>query len=469
MNITEIKETIDILSFLSSKWKKRTIIAAIELLFFFQYVYCVFLKCINLSNCGIEIIYNISYLKNISILYIVLSFVIFFIWFFSVRIKKINKNNIGIVFAIETENLKQKKRLSYSFYDKVVQIVRNSTKREIEIRLLDEYHSKRLRKDTKYPNILINKIKANIILYGKLEERRNNAKDLYSIDFNAIVRHKALPKELSQIISQEMSYILPKNINFELDNEFSSFTITSEIIGESVKFILGLSFAYSRLYDEAYKMHKYCLDISFSKIKSGKNNLLSQRMYQLSLSYAISELKQLAQISRIEGRLSESIEYINRALILNPEDYGALLEKSICCFLVGNIQESMNVLIKCSKNKSDYTWAYNKAFLHTFEGDFDAAYKLYKMVVNKPVGKNVANQCEIFIINYLKQYPEKYELFYALGMIYYKIKQDYQLACEYFNLFITNSEKDNNKYSDTIKYVILMKGNCERKLENEPS
>lgn len=464
MNITEIKETIDVLSWIISKWKKRTAIVILELLFFIQYVYCVFIKCINLCNCGIEIIYNISYLKNISILYIVLSFVIFFIWFFSVRIKKINKNNIGIVFAIETENLKQKKRLSYSFYDKVVQIVRNSTKREIEIRLLDEYHSKRLRKDTKYPNILINKIKANIILYGRLEERRNNAKDLYSIDFNAIVRHKALPQELSQIISQEMCYVLPKNINFEIDNEFSSFTITSEIIGESIKFILGLSFAYSRLYDEAYKMHKDCLDISFSKIKSGKNNLLSQRMYQLSLSYAISELKQLAQISRIEGRLSESIEYINRALILNPEDYGALLEKSICCFLVGNIQESMNVLIKCSKNKSDYTWAYNKAFLHTFEGDFDAAYKLYKMVVNKPVGKNVANQCEIFIINYLKQYPEKYELFYALGMIYYKIKQDYQLACEYFNLFITNSEKDNNKYSDTIKYVILMKENCERKL-----
>lgn len=348
MNITEIKETIDILSFLSSKWKKRTIIAAIELLFFFQYVYCVFFKCINLSNCGIEIIYNISYLKNISILYIVLSFVVFFIWFFSVRIKKINKKNIGIVFAIETENLKQKKRLSSSFYDQVVNIIRESTDREIEILQLDEYYSRRLRKDKNFSKKLINKIRANIILYGRLEERRNNAKDLYSIDFNAIVRHKALPQELSQIISQEMCYVLPKNINFEIDNEFSSFTITSEIIGESVKFILGLSFAYSGLYDEAYKMHNDCLDISFSKIKSGKNNLLSQRMYQLSLSYAISELKQLAQISRIEGRLSESIEYINRALILNPEDYGALLEKSICCFLVGNIQESMNVLIKCS-------------------------------------------------------------------------------------------------------------------------
>ena len=64
---------------------------------------------------------------------------------------------------------------------------------------------------------------------------------------------------------------------------------------------------------------------------------------------------------------------------------------------------------------------------------------------------------------------EKYELFYALGMIYYKIKQDYQLACEYFNKFITNSERDNNKYTDIVKYVILMKENCERKLENEPS
>ena len=88
MNITEIKETIDILSFLSSKWKKRTIIAAIELLFFFQYVYCVFFKCINLSNCGIEIIYNISYLKNISILYIVLSFVVFFYMVFFCTHKK---------------------------------------------------------------------------------------------------------------------------------------------------------------------------------------------------------------------------------------------------------------------------------------------------------------------------------------------------------------------------------------------
>lgn len=469
MNITEIKETIDILSFLSSKWKKRTIIAAIELLFFFQYVYCVFFKCINLSNCGIEIIYNISYLKNISILYIVLSFVVFFIWFFSVRIKKINKKNIGMVFAIETENLKQKKRLSSSFYDQVVNIIRESTDREIEILQLDEYYSRRLRKDKNFSKKLINKIRANIILYGKMEKRKNNAKDLYSIDFNAIVSHKALPKELSQIISQEMSYILPKNINFELDNEFSSFTITSEIIGESVKFILGLSFAYSRLYDEAYKMHKDCLDISLTKFNNNKKNLFAERLYKLSLLYVVSELILLAQQSRKDGCLEKSIEYINTALIFDSDNYGLLLEKSISCFLIGNIRESMDILIKCSKNKSDYTWAYNKAFLHTFEGDFDAAYKLYKMVVNKPVGKNVANQCEIFIINYLKQYPEKYELFYALGMIYYKIKQDYQLACEYFNLFITNSEKDNNKYTDIVKYVILMKENCERKLENEPS
>ena len=121
-------------------------------------------------------------------------------------------------------------------------------------------------------------------------------------------------------------------------------------------------------------MHKDCLDISLSKIKSDKNNLLSQRMYQLSSSYAISELKQLAQKSRIAGRVNESIEYIDRALLLNSEDYGALLEKSICCFLIGNIRESMNVLMKCSKNTNDYTWAYNKAFLHTFEGNFNAAY-----------------------------------------------------------------------------------------------
>ncbi len=464
MAFSEFLNTIDFISFVISKWKKRTTIIILEVSFSLFYSLKIFQNCINLNCTGKEIFENFNYFKNLSIIIFIIEFVVFLIWIFSVHVRRINKNKIGIVFAIETENLKQKKRLSSSFYDQVVEITKKSTRREIKTVLLDEYYSQRLRKDRQYAKRLIKKINANIVLYGKMEERKNKGKDVYRIDFNAIVRHKFIPLVMSQRICAEMIYALPKQVNFEIDNELTCFSITSEMIGEAVNFILGVSLAYSGVYNEALEMHQNCLKITTIKLNENKNDEAAKRINQRALFYVVRELTLLAQKSRESGDLKTSIDYINKALSLNPNDYESLLEKSVSSFLNGDIKEAMGVLDKCSSNKADYTWAYNKAFLYVFEAEFDMAYRIYKMLADKPAVINVANQCEIFIINYLEKNPEKYELFYALGMIYYKIKEDYKLAIEAFEMFISNSKKHNNEYSATVKYVITMKKKCEKKI-----
>ena len=50
-------------------------------------------------------------------------------------------------------------------------------------------------------------------------------------------------------------------------------------------------------------------------------------------------------------------------------------------------------------------------------------------------------------------------------MIYYKIKQDYVLALDAFDMFIINSNRHNNEYKDTVKYVTIMKNSCEKKIK----
>lgn len=465
MVLSDFKDAIDIISLITSKWKKRITIILIEGgLFFFQCV-VIFNHCIDLNNNGKSIFRNCNYLKNSSIIFAFFCITILLIWLISTHIQKIKKDAIGIIFAIETENNKQRKRLSSSFYEQVVDITRKSSSRSIEIRFLDEYYSKRLKADKVFAKKLVHRLNANIILHGKIEERKDKGKNLYSIDFNAIIRHKTIPQFISQKIGAEMNYVLPKNVNFEVDNELSSFIITSEMIGEAVTFILGISFAYSGIYDEALEIHKNCLELSsFALIKDSKNEPAS-RINRRAKYYVVREANILAQKHREEGDLNKSVNYVEYALSVNTDDYDALLEKSIDSFLIGNVNESKRVLKKCSKNKNDYTWAYNKAFLHTFEAEFDDAYKIYRMLADKPAVINAANQCEIFIIKYLEKNPEKYQLFYALGMIYYKIKQDYELALDAFDMFIINSNRHNNEYKDTVKYVTIMKNSCEKKIK----
>lgn len=465
MAISDIKDAIDIISLIISKWKKRTTIIIIEVLLILFHFIAVLNHCIDLDKNGTNIFKNQNYLKNISIIFFVLYIVILLIWVITTHIKKIKNDAIGIIFAIETENNKQRKRLSSSFYEQVVDITRKCSSRSIEIRFLDEYYSKRLKSDKNFVKKLVRRLNANIILYGKIEERKDKGKNLYSIDFDAIIRHKTIPQYISNKIGKEMNYILPSNVNFEVDNELSSFIITSEIIGEAVTFILGISFAYSGIYDEALEIHKNCLKLSSLALSQNNKNELARRINQGAKYYVVREANILSQKYREEGNLNRSINYVEYALSINPDDYDALLEKSINSFLIGNINESMSVLKKCSNNNHDYTWAYNKAFLHTFEAEFDDAYKLYRMLADKPAVINAANQCEIFIINYLEKNPDKYQLFYALGMIYYKIKQDYVLALDAFDMFIINSNRHNNEYKDTVKYVTIMKNSCEKKIK----
>ena len=47
---------------------------------------------------------------------------------------------------------------------------------------------------------------------------------------------------------------------------------------------------------------------------------------------------------------------------------------------------------------------------------------------------------ETFILDVLDEEPEKYQLWYCLGLVNYYKKEDYECALEYFNNFIKEEE-----------------------------
>ncbi|MCR5436714.1 MAG: hypothetical protein K6E97_06595, partial [Treponema sp.] len=385
------------------------------------------------------------------------------VWFFSNRIKKVEKNKIGIIYAFQVENSVQEKHLKSSFYNEVTNITSAINNSEIQSIFLSDYHARQIRDNKKYAEKLINKTKANIILYGKIEQRKSNNEDIYNISFNTIVRHNSVPIYISDAIANEMRSVLPRSINFAIKNEFNCFRYSSNQIGFAINFIIGIAYYYSKRYLDSYKIHYSCYNITSQRLQHEKNDQIIIRTNTRSRIYLIREATLLADIELKNGNYLESEKYINFALSLEKNNYDALLVKSIVSFLLGKIDESLQVLNQCQTNTNDYTWLYNKAFIYTYKEQFDTALKIYHSLITKSAVIDAANQCEVFIINYVDENPSAYRLYYALGMIYYKIKNDLVLAEQAFCMFVKLS-RENKKYASTVVKVERIIESCQKKL-----
>lgn len=93
---------------------------------------------------------------------------------------------------------------------------------------------------------------------------------------------------------------------------------------------------------------------------------------------------------------------------------------------------------------------YSEAFLNAYDGDLDSAYKMYRRAFDAPLqNSNTPMDCEIFIQNILEEEPNRYWLYFCLGLINFREKRDLQLAREHFSSFLTIVEAD--RYKDQVK------------------
>jgi tetratricopeptide (TPR) repeat protein len=134
----------------------------------------------------------------------------------------------------------------------------------------------------------------------------------------------------------------------------------------------------------------------------------------------------------------------------------------MCHFLLRRDLDGAQKLISSCKRFPDTTWRYSAAFLAAYSGDLQTAWSHYqKAFANPPSDPSVPNQCESFIKGILEIEPHQYQLWYCLGLINFRAKNDLEAARNDFRVFLQHTEKSKFSPQEKIaaKYI--------RKIESE--
>ena len=84
---------------------------------------------------------------------------------------------------------------------------------------------------------------------------------------------------------------------------------------------------------------------------------------------------------------------------------------------------------------------YGEAFLLAYNGDLEAAYHSYKTAFSAPlVDETALLQSEEFIHIVLTEEPDRVWLYYCLGLINYKAKQDLTAAHKDLSTFVARAD-----------------------------
>jgi len=396
-------------------------------------------------NKGISTIFNENtiLLQNKLLTYIFVNILLSLFWFILRKKPKFKKNQIGILFSILTENDNIKRKIKTDFFDEIKKQIQQIDK-NIKIKILSEYQSRKLQENPSSVTKFQHKCNSKFLLHGHARIRRNNNKDYYSIELNESIIHDLIDKRLSDVILKDMRTVFPQNTLINNDEEYSEFKLSSEIFSYGSIYILGVACFFSRDYHRAFKFFSVLIskEIDISKIKDKDGYA---RILKNTKEFKVSILHHLAYTAYSTDDDIKLIEhYINLSKADGIVNYDLLLLEGILYFKKGNLLKAIEITNEAKKiSKRDFTWALNMGFLLAYDGKPEETYLYYKKAFDDK-SINVHIQCEVFIEKILKKEPEKYQLHYCLGLIYFFIHKDYKLALEEFEMFVDKENIENS-------------------------
>lgn len=396
------------------------------------------------------ILIGIDYSKitflQLLIFMILISFTVIF-WIIYRRLPRTKRDKIGFVVCINIEKNPDLSKLKTDFIENLQKLLMNSVlKYDFQLICYPDYYTK------KVINIDIagkyrEKSEASFMIFGKGKIRYAKGKETYALELEGIVSHIPVPKEVSLELSKEFTDLFPQKTLIPKDNELFLFELTSQWAGVVAKYIIGIASMISgdldysislfmSLRDEVINTHNIP---ALQKIK----NRIPKRLVEIYVGKAtIFNIKFAKNKNKID--LEQMKLYLDKIVELDRDNYPARLLWAIYYFYMKEIKKAMNEINLCKKNK-DCAWIFSEAFLLAYEGKIIRAYNKYKKAFKiKGVVDIIA--VESFICDAIKDEPEKYELYFCLGLINLYEKKDLNLAKRDIEIFANKLENSHSAY-----------------------
>lgn len=437
-----------ILNWISERWHSRYSIIILIVILFFLFI--------NLFT-GIE--YSKIRLFDWSVLGLIIIST-FLIWLYTTKVPKTHKNKIGFIVAIFTENKEQYKKLKSDFIETLQEnISTGNIRNQFDLIVYHEYYSRKI-KDHEIASIFLNKSNAHFMIYGRGRVRNLKGENHFVLNLEGIVSHKPIPVEVSTKFSKEFGELLPRRLAIAEENDLFSFDVVANWIKLVSQYIVGIASLLSGDLEHSKNLFYSVLN-DLKNLRSNFpalvkiNQRIPNRITETVYLMARNEYEIYNKV-KSETHLIKMGNYLSEIKNIAYNHYPSNLLRAIYHFLNDrNIKAAFNELKKC-KDIRDGAWRYSYAFLKAYEGNLKVAAKCYKNAFKYDCAVVVPLEVEEFIVDILGQEPEKYQLYFCLGMINFIGKSDYPAAKRDFELFLNNGNpKDFKEQRTLVKNYLL--------------
>jgi len=269
--------------------------------------------------------------------------------------------------------------------------------------------------------------------------------------------------------AKEFNQIFPTKIRFPQDQELQGFELTTSVIHEAVMYLSGIAALISgdlllslKLHNDLYGTIRN--EAVVHKIEQLK--IIKQRLPGL-LAQEYTLAARFYYVSKRNRDMNKVKEYSQKAIQYNPQICNAHLSLAVCFFFEKNLPLALREVKKAKKIlPRDGAVRYSEAFLYFYNCNFSKAEIAYKKALKTSTPSPTILEVELFITDVLEQEPDKTYLHYPLGLINYRVKEDYTLAIEYFEKFV-DSCKDDPDLADQIRKARIFLRELQSKKQSE--
>lgn len=365
----------------------------------------------------------------------------------------------GLIIAIYAENYEGIKTKNKFIRELERQFNDAGLNNFFNILILPNHYSEKIKNNNDLEKIH-KKIDGHIYFYGDIQKEKDGKnKKKYFLNLDGYVKHLPIPVPVSRELAYDFRAVLPKEINFDDFFELRGCKATAKIVYLASKYVTGVASFLSGNPFMALELHKNLVKElnEYKKIdndkklqKISKFDLKHIKLIKNKIPIIISgEALIIARIYHFNNNKEKALEFLELSLKNNSNNYEAWLLKAIFDFLYNDDPiESFESIKKAKRySKNQIEWKYSWSFLKFWLGEYEDAYKMCVKIKDQNFKQeiDVIEQVENFNLAILSKHS-KPQLFFWIGYLNYKKKNNLQKSLEYFDNFIKLADRKNDEF-----------------------
>lgn len=371
----------------------------------------------------------------------------FLVWNATNKYKKPHKGKVGIGVCLVHEETKDTQQLHDDFISALQKsLYTNDKKINLELIPYPRRHAIEVT-DAGTAASFAKKNRLSFLLFGKIKLRKIDGTNRHIIDLQGLISHQPLNDEAQKSLESEFNQSLPTRFILDAEENLLGCEISAKISQTAAKYVIGIAALYSGFYEYALNILN---DVERTIPKEAENVPQLEYIKHKTKAHLSELYRAKYQDLMIKYNQTYDSDYLKEAEPIqekireyNADNYSTYLGAAICAFISSRDVKEAKRCIEKGKNKKDATWLFSLAFLSAYEGNLDDAYKKYERAQSIPLNDpTVPIQCEMFIQDILEQEPEKVGLYFCLGILNFKFKNDFLSAKMDFEEFIEQTKPE---------------------------